>query len=127
MANLDKESIRHILTDELNVKKKCLCSNGSKKFCQLSKKELKKEICSDLLQCTRNELDLLKSVIACDETWIFTYDLETKQESVYWKSPDSSKSKERLRESFEVIGHLVLPSISRVLDGTVGFQVARLD
>ena len=32
----------------------------------------------------------------------------------------TSKSKEKLHESFEVLGHLILPSVSRVLDGTVG-------
>jgi hypothetical protein len=63
------------------------------KMLSAEQKELKKEICSDLLHWARNELDLLKSVITCDETWIFTYDVETKQQSVYWKSPNSPRAK----------------------------------
>lgn len=76
-------------------------------------KELKKEICSDLLQCARSDLDLLKSVITCDETWLFTYDLGKQMNNLCTG---------RLRESFEVQGHLILSSVSQVLDGTVGFE-----
>jgi len=36
------------------------------------------------MQCTQNEADLLKLVITCEETWIFTYDPETKWQSVHW-------------------------------------------
>jgi len=32
----------------------------------------------DLLQHIENEPDLLNSIITCDETWVFTYDPETK-------------------------------------------------
>jgi len=37
-----------------------------------------KELCLGLLQHTENEPDLSNSIITCDETWIFTYDPETK-------------------------------------------------
>jgi len=48
------------------------------KILSAEQKELHKEICSDLLQHTQNELDLLKSVTTCDDTWICTCDLEAK-------------------------------------------------
>jgi hypothetical protein len=56
MAALDRESFRCILTDQLN--RKILKGN-----------------CSDLLQRKKNKLDLSNSVIRCDETQIFAYDL----------------------------------------------------
>jgi hypothetical protein len=56
---------------------KGLCKCGSKNAV-ISTKECHKELCLDLLQCIKVEPDLLNSVITCDETWIFTYDLETK-------------------------------------------------
>ena len=42
-------------------------------------KESHKELCLDILQRTENEADLLNSIITCDETWVFTYDPETKR------------------------------------------------
>jgi hypothetical protein len=60
----------------MNVKKDC--AKMVLEILSAEQKELHKEICSDLLQRTQNRLDLLKSVITCDNTWIFTYDLEAK-------------------------------------------------
>jgi hypothetical protein len=37
-----------------------------------------KEICSDILQNSENETDLLKQIITRDDNWTFTYDPETK-------------------------------------------------
>jgi hypothetical protein len=76
MVNLDRESVRLISKEELNVKK--VCAKMVPKMLSAEQKELRKEICSDLLQHTEHEPDLLKSEITCVETWIFTYDLETK-------------------------------------------------
>jgi hypothetical protein len=45
-------------------------------------KECCKELSLDLLQRFENEPDLLNLIITCDETWIFMYDLETKQQSM---------------------------------------------
>jgi len=56
-------------------------------------KEHHKELCLDLLQRTENEPDLLNSIIACDETWVFMYDPETKQQSMQWKSTSSPRPK----------------------------------
>jgi len=54
-----------------------VCANMVPKMLLAEQKELQVEIFSDLLQGTRNEPDLLKSEITCDETWIFMYDQET--------------------------------------------------
>ena len=72
-------------------------------------------------QCTWNELNFLKSVITCYETWIFTWPGNKITVSVL-EVAKHSKSKERLYESFEFQGHLTLSSISRVSDGTVGSE-----
>jgi hypothetical protein len=57
---------------------KKVCAKMVPKILSAKQKELLEEICSDLLQLTQNELDLLKSVITCDDTLIFTYDQEAK-------------------------------------------------
>jgi hypothetical protein len=39
------------------------------------------------------EPDILSSVVTCNETWLFQYDAETKQQSVQWKSIHSPRPK----------------------------------
>jgi len=60
----------------------------------------------DLLQRIENEPDLLNLIITCDETWVFTYDLETKRQSMQWKSTSSPRPKKNTHESFKVQGHV---------------------
>jgi len=55
-------------------------------------KERLKELCLDLLQRIENEQDLLNSIITCDETWVFTFDPETKRQSMQWKSTLSQRT-----------------------------------
>jgi len=55
-----------------------VCAKMFPKMLSAEQKELQEEICSELLQCARNEPDLLKSEIACEETLIFMYGPETK-------------------------------------------------
>jgi len=81
------------------------CAKMVLKLLSDEQKERHKELCLDLLQRTENEPDLLNSIITCDETWIFTYDPETKRQSMQWKST-SSKTKKSTHESFEVQGHV---------------------
>jgi len=89
--------------EELNMRKGC--AKMVLKLLSDEQKERHKELCLDLLQRTENEPDLLNSIITCDETWIFTYDPETKRQSMQWKST-SSKTKKSTHESFEVQGHV---------------------
>jgi len=61
----------------LNVRKACV--KMVPELLSDEQKERHKEFCLDLLQRIENEPDLLlNSIITCDETWVFTYDLETK-------------------------------------------------
>jgi hypothetical protein len=53
----------------------------------------------DLLQRIEDEPDLLNSIITCDETWIFTYDPETKRQSMQWKSTSPRPKKARMSRS----------------------------
>jgi len=78
-VNLDRESIWRILN---------LLSD--------EQKEHHMELCLDLLQCIENKPDLLNSIITCDETWVFTYDRETKRQSMQWKSSSPRPKKARM-------------------------------
>ena len=79
-VNLDRESVRRILTEELNMRK--VCAKMVPKLLSDEQKGRRKELCLDLLQRVDTEPDLLNLIITCDETWVFTYDLETKRQSM---------------------------------------------
>ena len=41
-------------------------------------KELQKEICKDMLDCTNHDSEFMKTIITDNETWVYGYDPETK-------------------------------------------------
>ena len=90
-VSLGRESFRRILREESNTRK--VCAKMVPKLLSDEQKEHRKELCLDLLQRTENEPDLLNSIITCDETWVFTYDPETKRQSMQWKSTSSPRPK----------------------------------
>jgi len=55
-----------------------VCAKMVPKLLLDKQKECCKELCLDPLQRIENEQDLLNLTITCDETWVFTYDPETK-------------------------------------------------
>ena len=59
----------------------------------IEKKERQGMICSDILENIKRDPTFLQNVITCDESWFFTYDPETKRQSMHWKSPDSLRQK----------------------------------
>jgi len=111
-VNLDRESVRQILRGELNIRK--VCAKMVPKLLSDEQKECHKELCLDLLQRIENEPDLLNSIITCDETWIFTYDPETKRQSMKRKSTSSPRPK-KARMSRLKFKAMLFSLISRVL------------
>jgi hypothetical protein len=52
----------------------------------------------NLIQRANNDENLSKNVITSDETWVYGYDVETKQQSSHWKSPASPHPPKELRQ-----------------------------
>ena len=74
---MDRESVRQIPREELNMRN--ICAKMVPKVLSDEQKECHKELCLDILQRIENEPDLLNSIImSAEETWVYTYDLETK-------------------------------------------------
>lgn len=90
-VNADKETVRRILHDELNMKK--VCAKLVPKNLTPEQKLVRHQICSDVLERLVEEPGLLEKIITCDETWIFQYDVETKRQSMHWKTPSSPRMK----------------------------------
>ena len=52
-------------------------------------------ICTELRQLTLDDETFLSRVITGDQSWVYGYDSETKQQSSQWKSPTSPKRPDR--------------------------------
>jgi len=50
-------------------------------------------ICTELHQLASDDETFLSRVITGDESWAYSYDPETKQQSSQWKSPTSPRPK----------------------------------
>ena len=57
-------------------------------------KEIRMNICADILQNIENDPNLLENVITCGESRFFSqHNLESERQSMHWKSPSSPRQK----------------------------------
>ena len=56
------------------------------------------DIAQVMLTTFNDDPDLLKKVITSDESWVYSYDIETKDQSSQWKRPEkiTEKSKQEM-------------------------------
>ena len=80
-VNIDRETVRKILTEGLNMRK--VCAKMVPKELTKKQKQRRAAICRDAL--VRQD-DILGHVITGDETWVYQYDPEMKWQSAQWKS-----------------------------------------
>ena len=80
-----------ILTDDLHMKRVCA------KFVPLlltdDQSEQRQTITRDLFERSCEDVQFLKNIVTGDESWVYGYDLETKQQSSQWKGPTSPRPK----------------------------------
>lgn len=91
MTGIGKESVRQILHESFNMRK--VCAKMVPKLLTPDQKESRQNVSTDILNNLATDPDLLDRVITCDESWFFTYDPETKRQSMHWKSPSSPRQK----------------------------------
>ncbi|GFV70320.1 hypothetical protein TNCV_4797391 [Trichonephila clavipes] len=60
-------------------------------------------MCEDMLERIENEPNLLESVVTLDGMWTFTYDPESKRQSMQWKSTGSSRPKKAQMSEFKAM------------------------
>jgi histone-lysine N-methyltransferase SETMAR len=87
-------AIRRILTDHLHSRK--ICARLVPKILSVDQKANRLEICQDLLGSLEIEPDFLDKVITGDESGVFDYNIETKEQSASWHtkiSPFPKKSR----------------------------------
>jgi histone-lysine N-methyltransferase SETMAR len=89
--NVDKETVRQILTENLKMKK--VCAKMVPKNLSEDQKLNTEEMCQNVLEKIEEDPDFLNSVITCNETWLFQYDPEIKRQSMQWKTTNSPRPK----------------------------------
>ena len=70
-----------------------ICAKMVPRLFNEHQKERHVQVCQDILEELETEPNLLGRVTTGDESWIFEYDLETKCQSLQWKSPTSPRPK----------------------------------
>jgi len=76
-----------ILTDDLHMKR--LCAKFVPRLLTHDQREQSQKIARDLFERLCEDVQFLKNVVTGDESWVYGYDPETKQQSSQWKGPTS--------------------------------------
>ena len=85
-VGISRESVHSILTENLCMRR--VLAKFIPKQLMEEQKELYVEIVQDMLDCANNDLEFTKTVITSHETWVYSYDLESKFHSSQWKHPE---------------------------------------
>jgi transposase len=89
--NLNTFSVHQIVTDTLHMRK--VCAKLVVKNLTPEQKDIRTNVCVDLLERIANDQEFLNCVITGDESWIFEYDPETKRQSKEWHTAASPRPK----------------------------------
>lgn len=82
-------SVQSILTSNLGMHR--VAAKFMPRLLTSDQKQFRVEVCQDLLQQSRADPTFLSKLITGDETWVYGYDPETKQQSSQWKRPASPR------------------------------------
>ena len=82
--DMNSERVWKIITEDLGMKK--ICAKMVPRLLNKEQKELRVQVCQDILEQLEPEPNLLKRVVTGDESLIFEYDPLTKRQSLEWKS-----------------------------------------
>ncbi|KAJ9583151.1 hypothetical protein L9F63_022502 [Diploptera punctata] len=81
---LSRGSVQSILKDDLNMRR--IAAKFVPRLLSNDQKESRVIACTDLKEQLKNDPRFMEKVITGDETWIYGYDPETKQQSSQWES-----------------------------------------
>jgi len=96
IVNVSYGTVQTILTCDLNMHR--IAAKFVPRLLTPEQKEHRVAICQELCQCAVDDPTFMSRVITGDESWVYGYDPETKQQSSQWKSPGSPRLK-KVRQS----------------------------
>jgi len=91
IVNVSYGTVQTILTCDLNIHR--VAAKFVLRLLTLQQKEHRVAICQKLRQRAVDDPSFMSRVITGDESWVYGYDPETKQQSSQWKSPGSPRPK----------------------------------
>jgi len=91
IVNVSYGTVQTILTCDLNMHR--VAAKFVPRLLTLKQKEHHVAICQELCQHAVDDPSFMSRVINGDQSWVYGYDPETKQQSSQWKSPGSSRPK----------------------------------
>ena len=95
-----------ILTNDLKLHK--VCAKFVPKILSRDQRQIRVECCTDILQMIEADFKFLNNIVTCDESWVFTYDPESKRQSAQWKHGTFPRPKKaRMSRSQEKV--MVIP------------------
>ena len=80
-----------ILTDNLNMRR--IAAKFVPRLLTSHQKQRRVEVCQELQETSNSDPTFISRIITGDESWVYGYDPETKQQSSQWKSPQSPRPK----------------------------------
>jgi len=72
---------------------KRVCTKSVLRLLTDDQREQRQTIARDLFERSCEDVQFLKSIVTGDESWVYGYDLETKQQPSQWKDPTSPRPK----------------------------------
>jgi hypothetical protein len=98
MPWINRETVRKILVEDL--KKKNVCFNFVPRLLKPDQNLLRAESSVEFVATIDDDRNVLKTMITGDESWYFTFDLETKRQNATWLSLKEPKTqKVRMQKS----------------------------
>jgi len=91
IVNVSYETVQTIFTCDLNMYR--IAAKFVPRPLTPEQKEHHVAICQELRQRAMDDPSFMSRVIIGDESWVYGYDPETKQQSSQWKSPGSPRLK----------------------------------
>jgi len=91
IVNVSYGTVQTILTCDLNMHR--VAAKFVPRLLTPEQKEHRVAICEELRQRALDDPSFMSRIITGDESWVYGYDPETKQQSSQWKSPESPRPK----------------------------------
>jgi histone-lysine N-methyltransferase SETMAR len=91
IVNVSYGTVRTILTCDMNMYR--VGAKFIPRLLTTEQKEHRVAICKELRQRAVGDSSFMSRVITGDESWVYGYDPETKQQSSQWKNPGSPRPK----------------------------------
>ena len=105
IVNVSYGTVQTILTCDLNMHR--VAAKFVPRLLTPEQKEHRVAICEELRQRALDDPSFMSRVITGDESWVYGYDPETKQQSSQWKSPGSPRPK-KARQSRNALKSMLI-------------------